>query len=54
MRVRDRERVLDVSFLRLCRVLDESMICSDSSDNESSEENSVGTSGFSDESFNLF
>ena len=30
------------------------MIRSDSSDSESSEENSVGTSGFSDEQFDLF
>ena len=30
------------------------MIHSDSSDNESSEEDSVGTSGFSDEQFDLF
>ena len=35
---RDRGRVLDVSFLSLRRVLDESVIRSDSSDNESSEE----------------
>ena len=38
MRERDRGRVLDVSFLRLLRVLDESVIRSDSSDSESSEE----------------
>ena len=47
MRESDQERVLDVSFLSLWRVLDESVICSDSSDNESSEEDPVGTSGFS-------
>ena len=51
MRERDQGRVLDVSFSRLLRVLDESVTRSDSSDNESSEENSVGTSGFSDDLF---
>ena len=38
MRERDQERALDVLFLRLWRVLDESVIRSDSSDNEKNEE----------------
>ena len=38
----DQKRVLDVSFLSLWKVLDVSVMRSDSSDNESSEEDSVG------------
>ena len=49
MRENDRGRDLDISFFLIYEGFWMSVIRSDSSDNESSEENSVGTSGFNDE-----